>query len=273
MMQYDKYFSAFQEVPAGYKDRLWEEALPFYYKYNENCISDSLIISLHGFRATPYESRPIREAVINLGLDIDVAAPLLPGHGYSDIADQKKAILEMDSSVEAVRQEISRAREMGYEKIFLHGQSMGGAIALIIASENIIDACATTAPAIKLPVIARVADILFGWANLFLKYDPEDDPNIFYRFDTSRGTRILLEFARTAKEGLPRIRIPLLVVHSTNDDMVDPVVGEWIESKSGSRVKRVWFNDSGHSMTLDVNGKEVSEEVAGFFQSQRQQIH
>lgn len=54
--------------------------------------------------------------------------------------------------------------------------------------------------------------------------------------------------------------------------MVDPIVGEWIESRSGSQVKRVWFNDSGHSMTVDVNGKEVSEEVAEFFQSRRRHI-
>lgn len=53
---------------------------------------NTLVICLHGWRASPYEAIPIAKAVQSKGFAASV--PLLPGHGIKDLNFAKKYFLK-----------------------------------------------------------------------------------------------------------------------------------------------------------------------------------
>lgn len=260
------YFSGFETVPLEYQKKLWSDGLPWHYK-NEQNQANAVVICLHGFTATSYEVRPVGKACLQLG--IDAVAPLLPGHGYSQLAEQKSEFPKMTKEVmfEAVRQEISQARKY-YKFVGIFGHSMGGAIALTMASEGLVDACTVTAPAIKLPLRVEILTGLLGWANISIPKNPDNFHNPNYLFENSKAGLALQRIALHSRQYLSQITCPTLVVHSHKDPLVDARVVEWIQAQVKAPVKVAWFNDSGHVMTLDVQGQEVSATIAQFFANQ-----
>ena len=89
----------------------------------------------------------------------------MPGHGYQKGGTSYKmwSSLNYLDFLEGLRNDIKIARKK-YEKVFLFGQSMGGALALILAGEGLVDAVATTAPGImKIPkiVLPLIKGIVF----------------------------------------------------------------------------------------------------------------
>lgn len=241
------------------------DGLPFYLKQEHK--SKAVIICLHGFFATTYETRPIANACLALG--IDAVAPLLPSHGYAELADQKRAVLNMnlEDLLIAIRQEVSKAR-LEYEYVGIYGQSMGGALALAIASEGLVDVVATTAPALLLPIWSRVLIALLGWwSSLFLEWNPAKQAfyNSAYTFANAHATVELQKIAQYTCKLLNRIHCPIYVAHSHRDRLIDPIVCQWIENQVPGKVKVEWFDRSDHIMPLDVQGAEVSRAIANYF--------
>ncbi|MBN2152693.1 MAG: alpha/beta fold hydrolase [Candidatus Lokiarchaeota archaeon] len=262
------YLSGFDPVPSAVKERLWEPGLPFYLKSPGN--PRAIVVCLHGFGATPFETRPVADACVGAG--IDAVAPLLPGHGYSQESDQKREIVKMtrDGLIDAARREVARARER-YGAVFAYGQSMGGAIALAIAGEGLVDACATTAPALKLPAgagfnMALVA-LSFNKLSFYIKKRPK--PRAFVNYSYSHHNSLagaqMQRISLHARSMLRSIACPVHVAHSRNDSTIDPVVVEWVRSRATGPVEVAWFDKSDHTMPLDVQGGEVSASIAAFF--------
>ncbi|NES69190.1 MAG: alpha/beta fold hydrolase, partial [Okeania sp. SIO2D1] len=187
------YFSGFEAIPLEYQDKLWLDALPWYYK-NEQNQANAVVICLHGFTATPYEVRPVGRACFKLG--IDVVAPLLPGHGYSLFIEQRREFSKItkDIMLEAVRQEIIQARKH-YDFVGIFGHSMGGAIALTMASEGLVDACTVTAPAIQLPLRAEILIGLLSWINISIPKNSDNFYNPNYLFENSKAALVLQRIA------------------------------------------------------------------------------
>ncbi len=120
----------------------------------------------------------------------------------------------------AVRSEIAKARAQ-YRQVGLFGFSMGGAIALTMAAEGLIDACAVAAPAIRLPRKAEVLIPLLSWAKFYLDA-PVKEPFYLpaYDFLHSRALRTLWHLARQGRQQLPQVQCPVLAVHSQNDQTI-----------------------------------------------------
>jgi esterase/lipase len=57
-------------------------------------------------------------------------------------------------------------------------------------------------------------------------------------------------------------------MHSRNDPVVPPVVLGIMQQHIPVPVETVWFDESGHSMLLDVSGSDVASAIANFFQNQ-----
>jgi carboxylesterase len=258
------YLSGFDPVPADLKGRLWPEGMPFHLKAAGK--SKAVVVCLHGFGATPFETRPVADACVKAG--IDAVAPVLPGHGYALEADQKKEIMKMTKAgiLEATRREVARAR-VEYKNVFAYGQSMGGAV----AREGLVDACATTAPALKLPAgagfnMALVA-MFFNKLSFFIKKQvkPRAFVNYSYSNHNSLAASQMQRISMYARSMLGLIACPVLVAHSHNDSTIDPVVTTWVQSKAKGPVEIAWFDKSDHTMPLDVQGAEVSAAIAAFF--------
>jgi len=262
---YPVYYSGFDEIEPKYKNLLWEQGQPFYIKNKTK--SDSIVVCFHGFGATPYETRPIADECFKLG--IDAVAPILPAHGYANIEDQRTQFVKMnfDDMMNAAREEVKKARQ-SYKKVYGYGQSMGGAIALAIATEGLVDGLGLTAPAIKLPKGAGTAGFLFGHFNLNMtkKQNPAERAFVNYSYSiyNSKAARHLQKIAKYARGRLSKITCPILECHSHRDTQIDPIVASWLQERVKAPVKIEWFDASGHTMPLDVSGKEVSVTIAKF---------
>lgn len=258
------YFSAFEPVPAVYRDQLMAEALPQYFKASP--MTRAVVICLHGFTGMPYEVLPIAEACAAQGLD--AVAPLLPGHGYGETDVQRRCFpkITMEQMHDVVREEIQRARQR-YDFVGMFGLSMGGAIALTMASEGRLDACVAAAPALQLPVMAERLIPVLGWANFFIRKRRE--PNFYlpcYPFYHSWSLRELRRIGRHATARLSNIRCPVCVIHSHSDRTISPVVADWVVEQVPHPVKVHWFDESGHCLPRDVQGEAVAECSAQFLQ-------
>ena len=263
------WISAFDDKIGSNNEALLQYSNSFWLK-NDNSQNkgNSIVICLHGWTATTYESKPIGEAIYQSG--IDSAGPLLPGHGFKENSVAKKELSKIKYAdwISAVRHEIAEARK-NYEKVFIYGQSMGGALALYAASEGIVDGCAVTAPAIKLPSYVNIIGPIFGFMNIFRK--KKTNPNFFneeYPFESFKSANELRKLAKLVQDNLSKIKCPILVCHSKNDSAIDPVVPELIKEKANETVEIAWFNDSDHSMTLDIQGKEIAKKITTFFMKQ-----
>ncbi len=263
-MTHQPYFSGFDPLPSDIESSLMVEAKPLY--LNSEGSADTVVICLHGFTGVPYEVAPAVKAIAATGLT--AVAPLLPGHGYRHRPDQEREFARITKAgmLAAARQEIARAREH-YSHVGMLGFSMGGAIALSMAAEGLLDACAVVAPALRLPLRGELLIPLLTWLPFVLPAKPSEPFHLpVYEFHHSWALRTLWQLRRHARRQLPQIRCPLLGVHSQNDLTVPPVVLDLMQSKVPKPVETVWFNDSGHVMLLDKSGAEVASTVTEFFQ-------
>ena len=212
------------------------------------------------------ESRPIGDAIFTEG--IDAAGSLYPGHGYADISDAKKAmgLSTAEEWLESSRSDIEKAREM-YDRVFLFGQSMGGAISIIMAEEGLVDGIALTAPAFILPFGAGTGATLLGWVNINISDPPpKDDPYCEnYAFLNSNAVKQLFKISKIARKNLHKITCPVLECHSHLDNVITSKVVDELRENIHGPFTNQWFDKSGHSMPLSVQGEEIAEAIATFF--------
>ncbi len=265
------FYSAFEEIDDDVKNNLMEFAAPSWKKHTQPK-SMTIVLCLHGYTATPREVQPVVKTVFKKG--IDSASILFPAHGWKNPHKAKKSLGQMKYTelLQCVRSEIERAREL-YNNVFIYGQSMGGGVAVAIAEEGLVDACALTAPAIKLPFIGEFAAYLLGWLDLNVK--KKDDTPFYhecYDFNNTRSVRELNKLAKIARANLHKIKCPVLECHSILDKDITPKVAKWIESSVSGEVIIEWYNKSGHTMLLDVQGEEISESIARFFAQKESEL-
>ncbi len=263
------YYSGFSPKQLIPNNILFPNAVPFWLKHNSEDSKNVIVICVHGHGATTYESLPIAKEIFKIG--IDVVGMILPAHGIKDIKQAQKAMgkVKMHDWLNAIRTEIKKAHEF-YDHVFIYGQSMGGAIGLVMAAENQVEACAVTSPAIKLPKMAGIITFLLGWLNINVSVDLENEEifNEVYAFRNMKDTKQLVKLAKITRKILFKIRCPTLVCHSHNDQLIDPSVPILIQKRVKGPVKINWYDKSGHCMPLDVQGKQIGSDIADFFKKQ-----
>jgi len=258
------YFSGFDPPGAADVDVLMPEARPV---SSLPATATAVVICLHGFTGTPQEVQPAVTAITqSRPATLATVAPTLPQHGYAGLPQQQQAFAQLryDDLLTAARTEIARARQR-YTRVGMFGFSMGGAIALLMAAEGRLDACAVAAPALRLPVKAEVLIPLLGWASFRLK---APNPYPGYDFHHSHALLALWRVGRVARRRLAQIQVPVLGIHSRNDHTVPPIVLPLMEKSIKSPLETAWFDDSDHVMLLDNSGAAVAARIAEFFQQQ-----
>ena len=258
--------SVFINIESFDKEKYFPYAAPYWLKHEEKQ-ANTVVICLHGYTATCYEALPIAKSVFQNGMD--AIGVLFPAHGLKDKTLAKKAMknLRYRELLESVRSEIASARQI-YDNIFIYGQSMGGAVALGIAEEGIVDACATTAPAIKIfPKSEFLIKLLFWTGLIQKKNDFHDYFKESYQFTELHSAFELVKLGKMVTRNLGKITCPILECHSELDDAVPPKATKIIQKGVKSQLKIRWFNKSGHTMPLDVQGKEVVDTITNFFKA------
>lgn len=219
---------------------------------------------LHGYGDTPQSVRALCEALHRAGWAVE--APLLPGHGRTlpslDRTDETRWLAEARAAWLALR---SR-----HGTCVLAGQSMGGALAVLLAAEDPPAALVLVAP--YLAETRQVAGLTtWSWVwGLLLPYVDSSDPRSIrdpegliasraYGAATARTMRALRRLMRRAVAALPQVRVPTLVVHSPEDNRVPAArISAAFARLGASETQLIWRPGEGHVLLADRGREAIS---------------
>ncbi len=233
------------------------------------------VVLVHGFLASPAELRGLGEKLEADGYT--VMGVRLAGHGTSpwDLRDRK-----WEDWLDSVRRGY-QIMSAFVERICLVGFSSGGVLSLQLAAEHpdgLVGVAAISAPVkfrnrnlIFVPLV-HGANKLTGWMSSFegvMPFQPYDTehPDINYRNIPVRGLYELQRMVDALTRRLLDIKSPAMIVHGTEDRVVDPKSAEIIMKGLGSEKKTLHMIDAERHGILNENICDCQETVISFVDS------
>ena len=226
------------------------------------------VLLLHGFGDTPQTLSLLARRLSKSGYG--VFAPLLPGHGRTMDAFRRSRAADW---IDAARQSLARVRNR-YNTVSVVGLSMGAALAVLLAAESSeIASLVLIAPYLGMPMRLRVAaSTHWVWGTFAGElnarsprsiHDPmEREKNLAYGAVTGRTLFELSRVVKRARQALPKVTAPTLVILSKEDPRVASSVGDFALNTLGARDKKlVWTEGAGHIITVDYGRERVFSEV------------
>jgi carboxylesterase len=226
------------------------------------------VLLSHGFTATSAEVRWLAKYLHARGYT--VAGPLLPGHGTTMEALNRCRWQDWVASAEGLYQQLASR----CQKVVVGGESMGGLLALYLASEH-PEAAAVLAYAAALHTTSRPTQFLVSLLSPFVSYriwppGPESLVDERWKGYAGRPLKAAHQFFRLQKEvsrRLPSIRQPVLIMQGRLDSTVFPGVPAELAQRLGSQDKEVhWLEKSQHCLLLDQEWELAGEITDRFLQ-------
>ncbi|MBT5855049.1 alpha/beta fold hydrolase [bacterium] len=230
------------------------------------------VLAVHGFLANPIDTQAIGTYLHAQG-NVDVLGIRMSGHGLTPERLKNTHWQEWVASVHRGY----KALKANYEKVVLLGISGGALVALNLAEENPADGiiCLSTmlhAADWRLkyggpvgPVVHTVMKNVFQKEYLDSNV-PEHRKHIVYNRMPIASTIELFKLMRYTRRSLYRVECPMLIVHSTQDDVAHPSSAKELYQKVLSPDKELHWVEGEHvfiNEQTDVNEK-VFQKVASF---------
>jgi carboxylesterase len=235
---------------------------------------DRGVLCIHGFTGTPYEMRFLGESLASRGMTVRGIA--LPGHATRVEDLEPLGMSEWTAAVAAAFDEMAtRCRAVA-----VVGQSMGGLLALHLATQRPVVAAASLAAPLWFEglsgFVARVTTRgpLAGRVRYLPKLGGFDvrardvqRVNPSYRAFPVRALGQLCAFMDLVDDELPDVRVPLLVLHGEHDHTAPVGSAARIAERVGTRDLRVRILPrSFHLIAIDEERTVVAAEVGTFFE-------
>lgn len=225
------------------------------------------VLVLHGFTAGPAGLLPWARALAGAGYTVDL--PLLPGHGTSwqDLAGTRYTQI-----LEAVHQRYA-ALAATHSRVFVAGLSMGGALALNLASTHAVAGLALVNPGLTIAsplapftgALRFVAPSVAAIANDIAK--PGGNEHAYDRTPVA-GVHELRKLFKDTATRLGSITAPVLVFRSDTDHVVPESSLRVLRAglKPGVHLEVKRLTRSYHVATLDHEAEEIFARTIEFFQ-------
>ncbi|MBV1780448.1 alpha/beta fold hydrolase [Paeniglutamicibacter sp. ABSL32-1] len=225
------------------------------------------VLVLHGFTAGPAGLLPWARAFAGAGYTVSL--PLLPGHGtrWQDLAATKHTEI-----IDAVRREHA-ALAATHSRVFVAGLSMGGALALHLASTHAVAGLALVNPGLTLAsplapftgVLRHLSPTVAAIANDIAK--PGGDEHAYDRTPVA-GVHELRKLFRDTIRRLPQVTAPVVVFRSDTDHVVPESSLEALRAglDAGVHLEVNRLTRSLHVATLDYEAEKIFARSIEFFQ-------
>jgi carboxylesterase len=222
---------------------------------------------VHGFTGNPSSMRELAQSFADAGFNVEL--PRLAGHGteVTDLLDKTWA--DWSSDAEAALQRLT-AR---CSKVVVAGLSMGGALTLWLASRH-----SNLAGIVCInPVTQPLGDDMMGAINGMIDGGTEmfpgigsdiADPNVkesSYPETPLRALRsLMVDGVTPLSTAYPSIKVPMMLISSRNDHVVDPVQGDFLAANYGGTCERVMLEKSFHVATQDLEKDVINTRAVEF---------
>lgn len=235
------------------------------------------VVMVHGFGGSPLDFKPLARPLANRGFR--VVMPVTPGQGRDVVAHHRGDITAEDNLSwlrGVIRTETILA---GGEKPDLVGFSMGGALATVIASEDLVDRVVLLGPFYALPTAGGLLQTLAGVLEWVVPVVPKPwrgniaDESVYEEYFPgtwfiSIGAFLRLQdLADQARVAATVITRPTLLLGSSNDYAASFAVSK--ELYTGNEFVTVHeFPKSDHILLYDYDREEVIRMVIEFLSAE-----
>lgn len=222
------------------------------------------VLCLHGYSGYPGELALPAKRLYEAGYDVFV--PRLPGHGTDGIDFMSTGRHQwLDASRQAY-EELART----YGRVSLVGHSMGGAIAVLLASKYPVGPSVLYAPALSIPALNHT---MITVLSLFMKRKPQKwQADNRYRFFDERDAdddaylgseywswlyprqlRELSLLVREAESSLAKTKADFLVLTGGKDTTIGKDVGPLVVQEGGGNNNWIELREGTHLIPYDID--------------------
>jgi carboxylesterase len=240
-------------------------AEPWSYEHDASDAPGALVI--HGFTGNPGSMRGLAEALGTAGFHVEM--PRLPGHGTALEEMLTTTWSDWLGEAEAAYRRLTHRAN----RVVVAGLSMGGALTLRIGADHPEVAGLICINPATQPQAPEVLEMLRGMLEAGTDVMPgigSDIADPDQKEDAYGGTP-LVPLLSLVEEGLgplaaayPSMRMPLLLLHSPQDHVVDPAQAEFLATTYGGPVERVTLERSYHVATQDYDKDLIFESSVAF---------
>jgi len=238
--------------------------------------SPAAVLFVHGFIGAPSNWGKAPAAAAAAGWRAE--AIIVAGHGTTPRNLEQTTA---DDMIDGVREALAELQE-NHEIVVLAGQSMGGAIAAIVAADTPMDGLFLASPFFGITrtrLTTATLERLTRFAATFVRWVPAagSEPPIFqaenrkhivsYRWVPLRGALEALRLSRraVAPEVLSAIDTPVMLLHSHKDEVTCPKAsGAALEAIGAERKEGRWLERSNHVIFWDYDSEECVEAMLAF---------
>jgi carboxylesterase len=210
------------------------------------------VLCLHGLGGTGATMQPLADALSAIGHD--VGAPSLPGHGSQP---EDLIGIAWDDWLDSTH---------SFEPDVVVGQSMGAMLGLAMAAERRCRAAVVINPVATDPDAVEALEWRLSRGHEWLELGPSTVDEVAYaRLPLAA---VLAMHRGIATVVLTDVRVPVLIVTSANDEVVDPAGSDAVAAALGASVQRVTLHLGGHVATLDADRDTLIAAVIEFVADQ-----
>lgn len=235
-------------------------AEPFLYPGNRTGI-----LLIHGFTGSPAALRGLGR-YLNETQGYSTLGIRLPGHG-THVDDLRRPAWR--DWLSAVEDGMNFLHGMS-DRIYVAGLSMGGVLTLIAARHYPVRAAIAMSAPYGLSRDWRVS-LMRPLSLIVPKFKKPGAVGIAaetsYSYFVTHAVAEAANLARMMQEGLPEIKIPVLLIQSRGDRVIEPNALDLLAEQLTTQQKEtLWLEKGGHVITLDVERETVFERVSQFIQ-------
>ena len=222
------------------------------------------VLLLHGLSGTPQKLELLAKALSRS--NFTVLAPCLSGHGTNP-DDLLKT--NHDQWLQEVNDSITRLKAI-CEKVYIVGDSLGGALGLVTSLSNPVSGIVTMATPIYyrrhrfwgllLHTVGYVKSYYKKKSNGWYSYEkvPVSVLRDIYRFTDTK-----------LKPAIPMVTVPIMVIQGKEDRVVNPDSAQYIfDHLVTSNKELIWVDEGRHSLATGEAREKVFEEIIQFLDHQ-----
>lgn len=229
--------------------------------------SDHGAVVLHGFTGNPGSVRGLATALAGIGFHVEM--PLLPGHGTSvdDMLPTRWA--DWVGEAEAAYQRLGER----VTNVVVVGLSMGGTLTLRLGANHAEIAGLVCINPVAQPQATEITEMLRGLADGGTAVlpgigsdiaDPDAHENAYDGTPIEPLLSMLLDGVEPLSNEYAQMHVPLLLMNSPQDHVVEPAHAEFLADRYGGPVERITLERSYHVATQDYDKELIVEATSKF---------